>query len=256
MEMPLNHSFVLETSDGKRSRLGKLRNSVPQGSVLSQMLFNIYVHNLLETRSRKYSDNLAIMLQRPTSKAVKDALNQGMDVLVAYLQRWWLQLKIGKTVTATYHLHNREAKRGLGVFVSGRPRACQQASNLGEVVKREDLPCQQRTLLNRLHTGVGCYKSLMQKWGLKESMACKCGEPVQSAEHIITTSPLYRPPSEVGLFYVGPETRAWFHNTEFRHLTMVHEEEDAKPKINILNSTENMERKKNIIRGDVGTVQC
>ena len=406
MEMLSNRSFILQTSNGQRSRLRRLRNGVPQGSVLSPMLFNIYIYDLPETTSRKYgyADDLAIMLRRPTWKAMEEGLNQDMVILVSYLRRWRLQLSIGKTVSAAYHLNNREAKREVNVFVDNKRLECQQAPkylgvrldrtlsfkqhlddvkakvtsrvslirrlagttwgasattlristqalvfsaaeycapawcrsphvkkvdtvinnslrtitgclkptpvsclpvlagiapaglrreaatlNLarkaqthdwhilhnttvdtrppnrlksrhpynkaaqemlrsipedlstsswlaaswkqewesagpshihqyiwdpGDGVQGEDLPRRQWTLLNRLRTGVGCFKSAMKKWGLVDSAACQCGEPEQSAEHIINTCPLYRPPSEAGLFQVGPETRAWLHHTE------------------------------------------
>ena len=54
----------------------------------------------------------------------------------------------------------------------------------------------------------------MRKWGLTDGAACECGEPEQTADHIITACPLYKPPSEAGLFDVGPETRAWLYATE------------------------------------------
>ena len=54
----------------------------------------------------------------------------------------------------------------------------------------------------------------MRKWGLTDGAACECGEPEQTADHIITACPLYKPPSEAGLFDVGPETRVWLYATE------------------------------------------
>ena len=41
VELISNRSFVLKTSDGQQSRLHRLKNSVPQGSVLAPLLFNI-----------------------------------------------------------------------------------------------------------------------------------------------------------------------------------------------------------------------
>ena len=49
----------------------------------------------------------------------------------------------------------------------------------------------------------------MKKWGRADSAACECVEPEQTAEHIINSCPLHRPPSEAGLFEVGPLVRAW-----------------------------------------------
>ena len=83
----------------------------------------------------------------------------------------------------------------------------------GDGVEGEDLPRRQWTLLNRLRTGVGCFKASMKKWALIDSAACECGEREQTANHIITACLLHRPPSEEGLFRVGLETRAWLHDT-------------------------------------------
>jgi len=93
------------------------------------MLFNIYVHELPETTSRKYgyADDLAIMLRRPTWKAMEDGLNNDMGTLVAYFQRWRLQLNIRKTVAAAYHLNTREARRELEVRVNNKRLEVQQA---------------------------------------------------------------------------------------------------------------------------------
>lgn len=406
IEMVTNRSFTLKTSDGQYSRLRRLRNGVPQGSVLAPMLFNIYIHDLPETTSRKYgyADDLAIMMRQQTWEQIQASLNQDMDTLAAYLREWRLQLSIGKTVVAAYHLNNSEARRELDIFVNNKRLEFQQAprylgvrldrsltfkQHLEEVTAKvssrvaiirrlagtswgatakvlristvalvfstaeycapawcrspharkvdtaintalrtitgclnstpvyhlptlagiapaglrreaatlalarkaqrcnwhilhnttttalpphrlksrhpynkaaqdllrsipedlsteewlaaawkqewesagpsrihryifdpggglegEDLPRRQWTLLNRLRTGVGRYKASMRKWGLEDRAVCECGEPEQTAEHIITTCPLYKPPSEAGLFDVGPEMRTWLSSTE------------------------------------------
>ena len=128
---------------------------------------------------------------------------------------------------------NKEAQRILGIIpedrskdawiaetwkqkwaASGSTRVHRHVSDPGEGVKGEDLSRKHWTTLNRLRTGVGRYKASMKKWGLADSAAWECGEPEQTAEYIINSFPLHRPPSEAGLFEVGPLTRAWLQLTE------------------------------------------
>ena len=75
----------------------------------------------------------------------------------------------------------------------------------GEGVKGVDLGRKHWTTLNRLRTGVGRYEASMKKWGLADSAACECGEPEQTADHVINSSPqaLLRQPSEAGIFEGG-----------------------------------------------------
>ena len=62
-EMLDNRSFTLATGNGKRSRLRRLKNGVPQRSLLASLLFNIYISDLPTTVSRKYAyaDDLSMM---------------------------------------------------------------------------------------------------------------------------------------------------------------------------------------------------
>ena len=122
MELVRNRSFTLTTGDSKRSRLRRLKNGVPQGSVLAPLLFNIYTYDLPSTTSRKYvyADDLALLHSSGDWKALEGTLSQDMATLSAYLQTWRLKLSHTKTVTAAFHLHNREAKRELSVYNNGK----------------------------------------------------------------------------------------------------------------------------------------
>jgi len=63
MEMINNRSFTPTTENGKRRKLQRFKNGVPKGSILSPLLFNLYISDLLNTVSTKYAyaDDLAIM---------------------------------------------------------------------------------------------------------------------------------------------------------------------------------------------------
>ena len=113
MELVQNRSFTLTTGE----RLHHLKNGVPQGSVLAPLLFNIYTYDLPSMISRKfaYADNLALLHSSGNWKDLERTFSQDMSTLSAYLQTWRLKLSHTKTVTAAFHLNNREAKRELKV---------------------------------------------------------------------------------------------------------------------------------------------
>ena len=122
MELVRNRSFTLTTGDNKQSRLHRLKNSDPQGSVLAPFLFNIYTYDLLSMISRKfaYADDLALLHSSGNWKDLEGTLSKDMSTLSAYLQTWSLKLSHTKTVTTAFHLNNREAKRELKVYNNGR----------------------------------------------------------------------------------------------------------------------------------------
>ena len=70
----------------------------------------------LRNADLKYSDfTSAVLIQ-----IAERTLSQDMFTLSAYLQTWSLKLSHTKTVTAAFHLNNREAKRELKVYNNGR----------------------------------------------------------------------------------------------------------------------------------------
>ena len=122
MELVRNRSFTLTTSDSKQNRLHHLKNGVPQESVLAHLLFNIYTYDLPSMIFRKfaYADDLVLLYSSGNWKELEGTLSQDMSTLSAYLQIWRLKLSHTKTVTAAFHLNNREAKRELKIYNNGR----------------------------------------------------------------------------------------------------------------------------------------
>ncbi|XP_038075621.1 uncharacterized protein LOC119743290 [Patiria miniata] len=120
MEMLSNRSFTLHTSDGQHSRLRRLKNGIPQGSVLAPMLFNIYIHDLPDTLMSKYGyvDNLTIMFADKGWETIESGLMADMDTLSTYLSNWHLKLSVAKTMSSAFHLNNREASRELNIIVN------------------------------------------------------------------------------------------------------------------------------------------
>ena len=93
MELVRNRSFTLTTGDSKQNKLRRLKNGVPQGSVLAPLLFNIYTYNLPSTISRKfaYADDLVFLYSFGNWKDLEGTLSQDMSTLSAYLQTWRLK---------------------------------------------------------------------------------------------------------------------------------------------------------------------
>ena len=78
MELVRNRSFTLTIGDSKQSRLRRLKNSVPQGSVLAPLLFNIYTYDLPFMISSKfaYADDLVSLHSSGKWKDLEGTLSQ------------------------------------------------------------------------------------------------------------------------------------------------------------------------------------
>ena len=122
MDLVRNRRFTLTTRDTKQSGLRRLKNDVPQGFILAPLLFNIYTYDLPSMISKKfaYADDLALLHSSGNWKDLEGTSSQDISTLSVYLQTWRLKLSHTKTVTAAFHLNNREAKRELKVYNNDR----------------------------------------------------------------------------------------------------------------------------------------
>ena len=80
MEHVQNRSFTTTSGESKQNRLRRLRNGLPQGSVVAPLLFNIYTYDLLSLKYA-YADDLALLYASLDWKAVEITLSQDITTL-------------------------------------------------------------------------------------------------------------------------------------------------------------------------------
>ena len=113
--------FYVELNN-ERSRWRIQKNGLPQGSVLSPTLFNIYTNDqpiLDGMRSFIYADDLCVTAQYPTFQEVEQQIEEALGELTHYYRSNSLRANPDKTQVTAFHLRNREAKRSLQVSWNG-----------------------------------------------------------------------------------------------------------------------------------------
>lgn len=106
-EMLCNRMFTVYLGEihGKPRRLN---DGLPQGSVLSPILFNLYIIDLSNTISRKfiYADDITLVMQNNKLETPEKVLTGDLGIISAYLYRWRLKPNVKKTIITIFHLNN------------------------------------------------------------------------------------------------------------------------------------------------------
>ncbi|XP_039291190.1 uncharacterized protein LOC111047100 [Nilaparvata lugens] len=100
-----------------KSTQRKLKNGLPQGSVLAPLLFSLYIADLPETQSKKfgYADDWVLATGSKSFEEAEEVLTQDLEKLGRYFRQWRLKPNASKTEVSCFHLNNKLAKKELKI---------------------------------------------------------------------------------------------------------------------------------------------
>ena len=107
--------------EGGSSKKVRLYDGVPQGSILSPILFAIFIDDLTDAikatgaRIALYADDVAIWTQSTNISIAEESLQVAVDALEQWCSSNHLTVSINKTMVSLFTLHNLEASAQLNI---------------------------------------------------------------------------------------------------------------------------------------------
>ena len=156
LELIYNGRFTFTSGDSKQSRLRRLRNDVPQRSVLT--LYSLIFGSVIFPPRPSDCMLITTTLLNPSGdwKTLKGSISQDMTTFSAYFKIWRLKFSHAKMVAAALQLPNRETKHKVKVYSKSKLLPfCPALTYLGVKLDRSLTFCHHlETLRKKLSTRV------------------------------------------------------------------------------------------------------
>ena len=125
----LNNRIAPIQLNGVSGRCRTFKEGLPQGSVLSPLLFVLYINDLLgnfseSTMVSAYADDLALANRGRKKEDVALRMHAEVDKVVSWSQQARLTINAGKCEVAFFSLDNAEAQWRPQITINGFPPTC------------------------------------------------------------------------------------------------------------------------------------
>ena len=109
----LSNRIARARMNGKLGKAVTMRQGLPQGSVLSPILFLFYINDLAkilpeETTNALFADDVTLLATANTLQEAEEICQRSVDVVVKWSKEWRISLNIGKSESSFFSNSTRE----------------------------------------------------------------------------------------------------------------------------------------------------